>query len=307
VIGFNSPSQCAGGGYLPNTAANPIAGTVVPAFIPQLGCYDLTRPTPAAADACPSATATSYIYDVHASHQAGCALRARHAHHKQLDAESRRARRLLQRHKHIEPDPNLALAWLIRLSRQAPCCAFPTGTCSKLPFNENLILASLGCQNAVINEINTVTLTTPGSPYVCHTAPLSPSIRNEYHAGFEQAFGKYFVLDAEYIWKYTHLAYDFSVLGNTPIAFPIEWQKSKIPGYTIRGSLPNFHGLHRLRRGRSCRGSLLQPAGRRHWFCACRANRRGIPHRPRRKFRTDHPRPISAVEARTLVRFHLAV
>ncbi len=50
-------------------------------------------------------------------------------------------------------------------------------------------------------------------------------------------------LDAEYIWKYTHLAYDFSVLGNTPITFPIEWQKSKIPGYTIRGSVPNFHGF----------------------------------------------------------------
>ena len=61
--------------------------------------------------------------------------------------------------------------------------------------------------------------------------------------GFEQAFGKYLVVDAEYIWKYTHLAYDFSVLGNTPITFPIEWDRSKIPGYAIRASVPNFHGL----------------------------------------------------------------
>ena len=50
-------------------------------------------------------------------------------------------------------------------------------------------------------------------------------------------------LDAEYIWKYTHKAYDFSVLGDTPITFPIEWARSKIPGFAIRGTMPNFHGL----------------------------------------------------------------
>ncbi len=51
------------------------------------------------------------------------------------------------------------------------------------------------------------------------------------------------MVDAEYIWKYTHRAYDFSVLGNTPIFFPIEWHSSKIPGYAIRASVPNFHGF----------------------------------------------------------------
>src|ERR1700678_3028341 len=76
--------------------------------------------------------------------------------------------------------------------------------------------------------------------------PVSPGFRNEFHAGLQQAFGKYFVLDGEYIWKYTHNAYDFSVLGNTPITFPIEWTRSKIPGFAIRGSMPNFHGLTAL-------------------------------------------------------------
>ncbi len=50
----------------------------------------------------------------------------------------------------------------------------------------------------------------------------------------------------EYIWKYTHNAYDFSVLGATPITFPIEWDRSKIPGYAGRVSVPNFHGLSAL-------------------------------------------------------------
>ena len=36
----------------------------------------------------------------------------------------------------------------------------------------------------------------------------------------QQAFGKYLVIDGEYIWKYTHNAYDFSVLGNYADHFP---------------------------------------------------------------------------------------
>ena len=59
----------------------------------------------------------------------------------------------------------------------------------------------------------------------------------------QQAFGKHFVLSGEYIWKYTHNGYDFNVFGTTPITLPIEWHNSKIPGFAIRGSVPNFHGL----------------------------------------------------------------
>jgi len=80
------------------------------------------------------------------------------------------------------------------------------------------------------------------SPCVTNT-PLSPGSRNEFHAGLEQAFGRYLVVDGEYIWKYTQRAFDFSVLGDSPITFPIEWARSKIPGYAIRASMPNFHGL----------------------------------------------------------------
>lgn len=106
------------------------------------------------------------------------------------------------------------------------------------PFNENLILASTGCNDPVVNALSSVT-----QGYPCLTAPLRPGSRNEFHAGLGQAFGRYLVIDGEYIWKYTNRAYDFSVLGNTPITYPIEWAKSKIPGYAVRASLPNFHGL----------------------------------------------------------------
>lgn len=49
-----------------------------------------------------------------------------------------------------------------------------------------------------------------------------------------------------FIWKYTHNGYDFSVLGNTPITFPIEWERSKIPGFAGRVSVANFHGFTAL-------------------------------------------------------------
>jgi hypothetical protein len=104
------------------------------------------------------------------------------------------------------------------------------------PFNENLVLSSQGCLNPVLNAI----FSTIGP---CVSAPFNPGFRNEFHVGFEQSVSKHFVVNAEYIWKYTHNGYDFSVLGATPITFPIEWHNSKIPGFAISGTLTPVKGL----------------------------------------------------------------
>jgi hypothetical protein len=104
------------------------------------------------------------------------------------------------------------------------------------PFNENLVLSSEGCLNPVLNAI----FSTLGP---CIPASFNPGFRNEFHTGFEQSITKHFVLNAEYIWKYTHNGYDFSVLGATPITFPIEWHNSKIPGFAISGTLTPVKGL----------------------------------------------------------------
>ncbi len=104
------------------------------------------------------------------------------------------------------------------------------------PFNENLVLSSQGCLNPVINAI----FSTLGP---CVPAAFNPGFRNEFHVGFQQSVTRHFVVNAEYIWKYTHNGYDFSVLGATPITFPIEWHNSKIPGYAISGTLTPLKGL----------------------------------------------------------------
>jgi Carboxypeptidase regulatory-like domain len=103
------------------------------------------------------------------------------------------------------------------------------------PFNENLVLSSSGCLNEVLSPLLTC------KPGVAGT--LQPGYRNEFHAGFQQAAGKNFVFSGDYIWKYTHNAFDFSVLGNTPITFPIDWHNSKIPGFALRADVPNFHSF----------------------------------------------------------------
>ena len=104
------------------------------------------------------------------------------------------------------------------------------------PFNENLVLSSEGCRDPVLNAIFSAI-----GP--CIPAPFNPGFRNEFHTGFEQGITQHFVLNAEYIWKYTHNGYDFSVLGATPITFPIEWHNSKIQGLAISGTLTPVKGL----------------------------------------------------------------
>lgn len=103
------------------------------------------------------------------------------------------------------------------------------------PFNENLVLSSEGCANLVLAPLLNCSAGVSDS--------MSPGYRNEFHAGLQQAFGKNVVVSGEYIWKYTHNAFDFAVLGNTPITFPINWHNSKIPGYALNVEVPNYHNL----------------------------------------------------------------
>jgi len=137
---------------------------------------------------------------------------------------------------HREAEPRVGVAYNIKKTNTVLRVSY--ARVLETPFNENLVLSSIGCGNGVLNPLLGCT--------VQGVTPFAPGWRNEFHAGIQQAFGRYLVFSGEYIWKYTHNAYDFSVLGNTPITFPIEWDRSKIPGYAGRVSVPNYHGLSAL-------------------------------------------------------------
>jgi len=209
-----------------------------PGYDPLLACIDLTRTAPLpASNGCPTSRSSLYTFNGHAN------IRELAAYIQDTISVKNWTFNLGLRFDYYDgisskkqPEPRLGVAYNIK----------PTNTVLRVsyartletPFNENLVLASLGCNDAVVNDLMS---TIQGYP--CITSPLTPGFRNEFHAGLQQAFGRFLVIDGEYIWKYTHNAYDFSVLGNTPITYPIEWARSKIPGYAVRASMPNFHGL----------------------------------------------------------------
>jgi hypothetical protein len=137
--------------------------------------------------------------------------------------------------KATQAEPRLGIAYNIKATNTVLRVSYARTLES--PFNENLVIASTGCSIPFLAAL----VPPPGVP--CNAGPITPGYRNEFHAGLQQAFGKYLVVSGDYIWKYTHNGYDFGIVGATPLTFPIEWHNSKIPGYAIRVSVPNYRGL----------------------------------------------------------------
>ena len=222
--GLTDPAQCTGQ-LQPN-----------PNFVPLLGCVDLSRTGRLpGSDACPNSTSGLYAFNGHADiKELSLFFQDSISIHNWTFNLGLRGDIYNGPASAKQIEPRLGLAYNIK----------PTNTVLRVsyartletPFNENLVLSSTGCYDPVVNAL----MSTLGS---CNPAPLGPGWRNEFHAGIQQALGRYLVIDGEYIWKYTHRAYDFSILGSTPLTFPVEWASSKIPGYAARVSVPNIHGL----------------------------------------------------------------
>jgi len=217
------------------TFNNPASTT----FNPILACLDLTRPTPNPADGCATTTSTPFLFNGHADIKE-IAMYVQDTITKGSWSFNLGIRGDLYRgitHA-TQAEPRLGIAYNIKPSNTVLRLSYARTLES--PFNENLVIASEGCSIPVLAAI----VPPPGVP--CVGGSITPAFRNEFHAGIQQALGKYAVVDAEYIWKYTHNGYDFGVVGATPITFPIEWQRNKIPGYAIRLNVPNYHGLSAL-------------------------------------------------------------
>ncbi len=221
---ITDPAQCSGQ-LSPN-----------PGFNPLLGCVDLTRTGALPASAgCPTSHGSLYTFNGTGD------IRETALFYQDTMTVKNWSFNLgvrLDTYNGISQsnmlEPRLGLAYNIKSTNTVIRASY--ARTMETPFNENLVLASLGCNDPVVNAI----MSTLGA---CNPVPLISGRRNEFHAGVQQAFGRYLVVDGEYIWKYTHRAYDFSILGSTPITFPVEWASSKIPGFALRASVPNFHGF----------------------------------------------------------------
>jgi hypothetical protein len=234
--GFTDPTQCGAAGLTPNNGSNPNAA--VAPFNPLLGCFDLTRSTPAPGDGCATSASTFHLFHGHTDVKE-LALYAQDTITKNNWSFNLGIRGDVYNGitSYAQPEPRVGVAYNIKPTNTVLRVSY--ARIMETPFNENLVLASSGCNDPVVNGI--FSASSGGSP--CLNVPLRPGWRNEFHAGFQQAFGKYLFVDADYIWKYTHYGFDFSILGNTPVTFPVEWHNSKIPGFALRASVPNYHGF----------------------------------------------------------------
>ncbi len=231
--GLNDPSQCQGA-TTTNQALYPTPFTANPNFNPLLGCYDLTRPTPSSNDGCAGSSSTLYPFRGHTDVKE-LAIYLQDAISKgnwslNLGLRGDFYNGLVTAR---QAEPRLGVAYNIKRTNTVLRVSY--ARTMESPFNENLVLSSSGCNFAVIAAL-----------IPCVNAPLDPGYRNDFHAGLQQAFGRFAVVSGDYIWKYTHTGYDFSTLAATPIFFPIGWHNSKIPGYAIRVSVPDFHGFSAL-------------------------------------------------------------
>jgi Carboxypeptidase regulatory-like domain len=225
--GLTDPSECGAIGLTAN-----------PSFLPLLGCYDLTRTGQLpASDGCTGSTSGEYLFRGHtdvkelALYVQDTISVKNWTFNLGIRGDVYNGITLAR-----QAEPRLGASYYIQRTKTILRLSYAHTL--ETPFNENLILSSGGCLDPVVNQIMTIT-----QGYPCITSPIDPGIRNEYHVGLEQAFGSHLVLDAEYLWVYTHNAYDFSIFGATPITFPIEWARSKTPGVAARINLTNFHGV----------------------------------------------------------------
>ncbi len=128
-------------------------------------------------------------------------------------------------------EPRIGISYLLK----------PTNTVFRIsyakffetPYNENLLLSSTTGAGGLAGNVFGA----------FGDQALSPGTRNQYNAGIQQEISKHLVFDGGYFWKFTHNAFDFDSLFDSPIAFPIEWRKSKIDGVSARITLTNIKGF----------------------------------------------------------------
>ncbi len=100
-------------------------------------------------------------------------------------------------------EPRVGVAYNVKPSKSVLSISYARTL--ETPFNENLVLSSNGCANAVLSPLLACNQGASGT--------LDPGYRNEFHVSLQQQLGKNVVFSGEYIWKYTHNAFDFQRAG----------------------------------------------------------------------------------------------
>jgi hypothetical protein len=125
-----------------------------------------------------------------------------------------------------ELQPRLGVSYAIAGSPTVLRASY--GRTMETPYNEGLLLSSGVGAEALAGGA---------------TTPPPPGKRDQVELGIQQGFGRWVVADFGYFNKHTDNGYDFNVLFNTPIVFPVAWDHSNIDGFTGRVNLLEHGGF----------------------------------------------------------------
>ena len=132
--------------------------------------------------------------------------------------------------KDSQAEPRTGISYLIR--RTGTVLRAGYAHTMETPYNENLLVATAPAASFLISAFSSK-----------GQAALEPGNRNQFNAGLQQALSRFVQIEGDYFWKYTNNAFDFGNILNTPITFPVSWQKSKLDGVSVRASSINIHGF----------------------------------------------------------------
>jgi hypothetical protein len=185
-----------------------------PDYQPDLAPYDLTRggKSLAYAQAATIKQQAAYIQDDIKAGNATIKLGLRLDHYDGLSQAT-----LVQ--------PRVGVSYAVPASGTVFRASY--GRTLETPYNENLLLSSGLGLGGLFGD----------------GQPLQPGRRNQVELGIQQGFGKWFVADFGYFNKRTDNAYDFGVLFDTPIVFPVSWNHSRIDGFTGRLNVVEHGGF----------------------------------------------------------------
>jgi outer membrane cobalamin receptor len=185
-----------------------------PGFNPDLAPYDLTRGGNPLAYA-QSATIkqqAAYVQDDIKAGNATFKLGLRLDHYDGLSQAT-----LLQ--------PRVGVSYAVPATNTVFRASY--GRTLETPYNENLLLSSGVGLGGLFGDGQV----------------LQPGKRNQAELGIQQGLGKWIVADFGYFNKHTDNGYDFGVLFDTPIVFPVSWNHSRIDGFTGRVNLVEHGGF----------------------------------------------------------------
>jgi hypothetical protein len=105
------------------------------------------------------------------------------------------------------PQPRAGLAYNIKRTGTVLRAAY--SRTFETPFNENLLLSSA-------TEVGGLASNVFGSTAV----PISPGFRNQFNTGLQQSIGRFFLIDADYFWKFRTTPSISARCSTPPLRFP---------------------------------------------------------------------------------------